>query len=280
MARRQTRSRTPSKKAAAATAQKKTTSKKKGNEKKYLLEDISELYTDPTFIFFFFCALVPAIKDGDIMKFVKFATSPILIFCYVLTYCVWTWAHNGKTVKLTKEQRRACYWYLLNGIVFHFLMDFAVGTLKLEDTLGINYFKMDKRYGCVEKFMQSPGEDCPHESGYIFILTWLEVLDSIACFFLFRAYVQDLPSRAPLELALAVSHAFGTIIFMGSEWFDGMENTPRYYPVSKGLLKAGDEGFDDQIAFYWFAFLGCNPVWIAVPFMYGMKAFNEIVAKM
>ena len=91
MARRQTRSRTPSKKAAAATAQKKTTSKKKGNEKKYLLEDISELYTDPTFIFFFFCALVPAIKDGDIMKFVKFATSPILIFCYVLTYCVWTW---------------------------------------------------------------------------------------------------------------------------------------------------------------------------------------------
>jgi len=175
MARRQTRSRTPSKKAAAATAQKKTTSKKKGNDKKYLLENISELYTDPTFIFFFFCALVPAIKDGDIMKFVKFATSPILIFCYVLTYCVWTWAHNGKTVKLTKEQRRACYWYLLNGIVFHFLMDFAVGTLKLEDTLGINYFKMDKRYGCVEKFMQSPGEDCPHESGYIFILTWLEV---------------------------------------------------------------------------------------------------------
>ena len=279
MPRRSTRSRTPSKKNAQATGNKKSTSK--ASSKKFLLEDYSELLTDPTCIFAVLCALVPAIKDGDMMKFIYFMTSPILIFCYLMTYAVWQWSMtSGKPVKLTKEQRRACYWYLLNGVVFHFLMDFAVGTLKVEDTLGINYFKMDKRYGCVEKFMRSPNEDCPHEAGYIFIITWIEVLDTVACFFLFRAYVQNLPSRAPLELGLAVSHALGTIVFVGAEYYDGLENTPRYYPVSKGLLKPGEEGFDDQVAFFYFAYLFCNPVWIIVPIMYGMKAYNEIVKKM
>ena len=274
--------RAPSKAKQATTSKTSPTKSKKVGieEKKYLLEDISELYTDPTFIFFVFCALIPAIKDGDVMKFVKFSTSPILIFCYILTYVVWTWAHNGKKVKLTLSQRRACYWYLINGVVFHFLMDFAVGTLKVEDTLGINYFKMDRRYGCNEKFMLSADEVCEHEQGYVFILTWIEVLDSIACFYLFRAYVQDLPERAPLELGLAVSHIIGTVMFLGSELYDGLENTPRYYPVSKGYLKPGDEGFDDQLALFWFAFVGCNPVWILVPFMYAKKAWGEIVAKM
>ena len=42
--------------------------------------------------------------------------------------------------------------YLLNAIVFHFLLDFGVGTLKHFPSMVQNYQAMDIRYGCIADF--------------------------------------------------------------------------------------------------------------------------------
>jgi hypothetical protein len=266
-------------------------------ERCFLFESWGDLLTDPTFVFFIFCAIVPALQEGNPLFFLKFCLSPLMVICYFLTYAVWKWAHNGDQVKLTKAHRRAAMWYLINGIVFHFLMDFAVGTLKWDhgdfgvgnwrgtDTLQKNYFLMDKRYGCVESYMEASSEKCPEEAGYVAILTWIEVVDALFCFLVFRAYVQNLPSRAPLEIALCSSHFIGTVMFIGAEWWDGMHNTPRYYPIGQEsgkykFLGSKQKGFQDQMAYFYFAFLLCNPVWLIVPVIYGRRAYNEVTRAM
>ena len=266
-------------------------------ERFFLFESWKDLLTDPSFIFFIFCAVVPAIQEGNPLFFLKFCLSPLMAICYLLTYVVWKWAHHGDQVKLTKSQRRAAMWYLINGIVFHFLMDFAVGTLKWDhrdfgfgnwrgtDTLQKNYFLMDKRYGCVESYMKVSSEKCPGEAGYVAMLTWIELVDALFCFLVFRAYVQNLPSRAPLEIAVCSSHFIGTVMFVGAEWWDGMQNTPRYYPIGQksGKYKFLDpkaEGFQDQVAYFYFAYLFCNPVWLIVPVVYGRRAYMEVTRAM
>ena len=284
------RSKTPSKQAKAVVGASKTktvVTPVVSTEKEFIGTTWVDIFSDPTVVFALICAAVPAIKEGNPLFFWKFLISPLLLFCYALTVFVWKWAHyGGNAKKLTKRRRRAAYWYLMNGIVFHFLMDFAVGTMKWDQTktLGENYYFMDKRYGCDKRYLGSTEYDpvkCPDEVGYVAILTWIEMVDMIVCFFIFRAYVQDLPSRAPLEIGLAASHIVGTIIFVGAEVYDGMENTPRAYPISGGIKwKRSADGFTDQLTFFWFAFVGCNPVWIIVPFIYGKSAFNEIVNAM
>merc|ERR1712093_884760 len=57
--------------------------------------------------------------------------------------------------------------------------------------------------------------------------TWVEALiDAPLCYLAFFAYLQGWSMRKPLEIVIATSHILGTIFFMGTELWNGLEVPP------------------------------------------------------
>ena len=86
---------------------------------------------DPTLIFVLNCALVPALKARDPAVMAEYATDPLLLAITALTVVVVLFARSGQQVKLEPWENRAANWYLWNASVFHLLLDWGVGTLKV-----------------------------------------------------------------------------------------------------------------------------------------------------
>ena len=61
----------------------------------------------------------------------RYATDPLLLAIAALTVAVVVFARRGKQAKLETWEHRAASWYLWNASVFHLLLDWGVGTLKV-----------------------------------------------------------------------------------------------------------------------------------------------------
>jgi hypothetical protein len=61
----------------------------------------------------------------------RYATDPLLLAITALTIAVVVFARRGKQAKLETWEHRAASWYLWNASVFHLLLDWGVGTLKV-----------------------------------------------------------------------------------------------------------------------------------------------------
>lgn len=230
--------------------------------------------TDPTMIFTILCAVIPALKDRDPGVMVQFAAEPYVWAAVAMVAVPLLWARKGGAALLYPWEQRAATWYLLNAAVFHFLLDFAVGTLKVLPVMQKNYQAMDTRYGCV------PSNPCGMEAGvsrdpdpFVWTLTWIEALiDAPLCVLCFLAYTRGWAARKPLELLTCCSHFVGTIIFMAPEFYRGLQHVPPP-PNNVGgpggmlenLVGPMDPRFEAQFTFFWFAFICANAVWYVVP---------------
>lgn len=91
-------------------------------------------------------------------------------------------------------------WYLVNGVVFHILFDGLSGSFLLVPLIVDQYQVLDNRF--------NTHHAVPYVVGIIEIVAMAP-----ACFFAYRAIKQGLPSRYPLELLVALLHAFGMVMF-------------------------------------------------------------------
>merc|ERR1711988_1229547 len=104
-------------------------------------------------------------------------------------------------------------------------------------------------------------------------------------FIVFVGYVQGWTIRRPIELILVTSHIMGTVFFMGTELYDGLQNVPpkpNNVGGPNGLFEhltfdTSSPKFESQFAFFWFAYLACNSAWYYVPYRLGLAAYNDIV---
>lgn len=100
-----------------------------------------------------------------------------------------------------------------------------------------------------------------------------------ACFFAYRAIKQGLPSRYPLELMVALLHAFGMAMFCAVEIYEGNRNVPAVDPIGNSEGRFANLKFtENHITYWWFAFLVSESIWAVIPFLLGRRAFKNIVA--
>jgi hypothetical protein len=250
-------------------------------------------WSDPTLVFAIVCGVFPALKARDPAVMLQYVTDPVCIAIFSLTMGVYCNAKYtpGKQACLQPWEHQAAMWYLLNGAVFHLLLDFGVGNLKALPVMQQNYQMMDLRYGCL------PQHPCGTENGItksmepmVWLLTWIEAtIDAPLCFVIFTAYLKGWACRKPLEIALATSHILGTLLFMGTELYDGLHQVPpapNNVGGPNGLLENAvgldytDSKFEAQFSFFWFAFIACNSIWYYVPAKLGWIAYEDIVASL
>jgi len=67
-----------------------------------------------------------------------------------------------------------------------------------------------------------------------------------------------------LELVVCVLQVFGTVCFAGPELLLGLPNVWRGWAI--GI---------EEVAYFWFAFAVCMPLWIVVPMYLGKKAWSR-----
>jgi hypothetical protein len=79
--------------------------------------------TDPTMLFAIVCAVFPALKARDPMVIIQYFTSPLCFGVAVVTAAVYAFGTAGNVVPLKAWEIRAAHWYLLNGAIFHLLLD-------------------------------------------------------------------------------------------------------------------------------------------------------------
>jgi hypothetical protein len=96
-------------------------------------------WDDPTLIFALICGIFPALKARDPYVMLQYVTDPVCIAVAALTMVVYWNAKSGKQAFLQQWEKRAAMWYLLNGAIFHLLLDFGVGNLKALPIMQQNY---------------------------------------------------------------------------------------------------------------------------------------------
>ena len=98
----------------------------------------------------------------------------------------------------------------------------------------------------------------------VWVLTYIEAfIDTPLCIVVFFAYVKGWSCRKPLELIVATSHIVGTILFQGTELYNGLKHVPpapNNVGGDKGMLEhltfdVADARFEVQLSFFWFAFV-------------------------
>ncbi len=87
------------------------------------------------------------------------------------------------------------------------------------------------------------------------------------CILLFYAYCRDKPFRLPLELVVCSIQIFGTIVFTGSEIWEGFPNIPTDFEMT----------FEkDKVLYFWIFFVAANILWIVLPLRLLLTAFCQI----
>lgn len=226
---------------------------------------------DPTIAFSLITLLVPCIKAGSFGGVCRFLTCPGMLILYVTLIAVHLWASKGKNVTLSPTDRRIANWYLCNGAVFHIFMDCLTGEYGLGGELTKNYLQLDAR------FSMEP----TNPTVWLCVHAELIVMAPL-CFFVYRAILQNLPSRRPLELIVCTLHLFGLAFFAGCEIYDGCIHIPAQDPVGgqQGPCLSNLNFTENQFTFFWFGFVICNLVWVFTPLYLMKSAFDHVVQRM
>ena len=136
---------------------------------------------------------------------------------------------TGPQAQLESWEVRAATWYLLNGLVFHYVFDFCVPVFNAVPIVRSCYQEMDLRYGCRPEFGACAGKTGVTTSmdPVMWVVCHIEcMVDAPLCMLVFVAYLQGWAIRKPLELLLAGLQIAGTIVFQGTELAGGLRHTP------------------------------------------------------
>eukprot|EP01006_Ploeotia_vitrea_P020767 TRINITY_DN53069_c0_g2_i1.p1 TRINITY_DN53069_c0_g2~~TRINITY_DN53069_c0_g2_i1.p1 ORF type:complete len:237 (+),score=18.10 TRINITY_DN53069_c0_g2_i1:23-733(+) len=213
--------------------------------------------------FIFSCVLAPIglnIQDPDAIK--QYLTDEWLlgstgVLIVVLLFCTFT----ANKMPLTNAESAKAWWWLLNGVYIHGMMDGLAGACGKIPIMVSQYHKVDKRYsyGCTT---EGGAPVCVLSLTELFLMAPLSVA-------IYAGYKWRSVWRRPLEIVVCVMQMTGTIFFVGAEVTTGLQNLPT------------DRNFDftlDHIVYFWFAFIFCNLIWFLVPLRILATAFGDINA--
>jgi hypothetical protein len=146
---------------------------------------------DPTVAFAIVCALFPALRENP-WNLLQLVTEPMCIATWIMLIVAHLGAGCGKRVALEPWERRAAYWYLMNAAVFHFLLDWGVGTLKA-------FPVMQKQY----QVRDSEGKHTTHKQRKIcickFSREWACVMTTLYCLRLGHGHALRMRPGPPLR---------------------------------------------------------------------------------
>ena len=186
---------------------------------------------------------------------------------------------SGSTIELSYKQSLITRWYLLNGLIIHFMMDGISGNYNLFPMMHESYLKLDERF----VYPLSA-------SGVIATLTMhLELLTMVPlCLIVYYGYrchalasikinktenFAIYPSWVYcLEIIIAILQIVGTWFYAGAEilhivFGTGLESVPVDWKL---------EFSKDHIIFFWFAFVAIPPVWVFVPLYMIKRAIGDL----
>lgn len=223
---------------------------------------------DPTVLFALACFTMPAARIGDPSALLQLLCEPSIWIGVVATLALVWFARSGEQVGLEVWEVRAATWYLLNGLVFHYIFDYCIPVLNAVPTIRSMYQEMDLRYGCLPGLLPCPGAppgggggDKPMDAS-VWVLCHIECfVDAPICLLVFAAYLRGWSIRKPLELLLAGLQIAGTFVFQGTELYAGLRHTPpppHNVGGPRGVLQnlildpfSNTAGFEAQFLFFW-----------------------------
>mmetsp|Transcript_58222 Transcript_58222/g.96532 ORF Transcript_58222/g.96532 Transcript_58222/m.96532 type:complete len:215 (+) Transcript_58222:30-674(+) len=187
----------------------------------------SSFFCDPTVLFTFGVVLVPIAFDLDKPELIKeYLLNPIFLACLALIGALEIGAFFctksiDKKQRLTVGEYQTSRWYLMNGAIYHLLMDPFCGFMQ-------GWSLMTKQYGILdERFAH------PYASGSeaATLTVWLEGAvmcpAAIAVFIGYRYWLPHLKGKANeqhkvvwiycLEFIVLLCESLGTYFFYGAE---------------------------------------------------------------
>lgn len=164
-------------------------------------------------------------------------------------------------VPLNYAERRRARWYLINGVIFHMLMDGCVGVFKTNTLFARNYAKLDRRYA-------EPLGSYNGSAVHVISLVELFIKGPI-CILLYLAMQTRHRTVDALEFFTCVTQAYGTIVYLGQEAISGAPNLDVDYDLTFS---------QHYLVYFWFAILfGCT-LYLIVPTILAYRSFGRIVA--
>merc|ERR1712000_795742 len=196
-----------------------------------------------------------ATQEGVIdLSSVIYDVDPVVMVPLGLLILVLT-ASLPKSHRLSLRDSLVAFWYLFNGIIIHIFLDGLVGFARRVPFLFSLYCTLDKRYEHAESAVM------------MISITELLIMGPL-CIFL---YYRNRSWRAPLELVVCAIQIFGTIVFTGSEIWEGFPHIPTDFEMT----------FEqDKVIFFWVFFVAANALWLLLPLRLLLTAFHEVNAAM
>lgn len=234
---------------------------------------------DPTRVFAFLVCTIMFFRyleqvQWDFSKMIfGFLLNPFVVSFSVIASCTFYWglkkASHGQSLLHTWQSmpvfdRWIVEWYWWNAWLFHGVMDGAAGTLQAVPLVLAQYRVLDRRF---ENF-----HSVPWAVGLVEILIMQPV-----CLCAMYAILTKSPYRFPLEILASTLHAFGAVMFVFAEVYEGQFNVPALDPVGVPGNRFGNvKPFSVyQFIYYWFGFWFCNCIWLWVPFLRIQRALAE-----
>eukprot|EP01126_Amoeba_proteus_P053362 TRINITY_DN64_c0_g1_i1.p1 TRINITY_DN64_c0_g1~~TRINITY_DN64_c0_g1_i1.p1 ORF type:complete len:277 (+),score=47.68 TRINITY_DN64_c0_g1_i1:110-832(+) len=230
---------------------------------------LQDIISDPTILYAFLCIGIMATKKllaGDFMIVLTFFVNPCVLFSLALGLATVYWSSLGnKSRTLSRSDLYSSNWYLVNGVVFHLMFDGFSGSLQSIPLIVDQYKVLDNRF--------NTHHAVPWVIGIIEMLVMAPL-----CFLTYRAIRRNLPSRYPLELMVAILHAFGMVLFCAVEIYEGNLNVPAVDPIGNSNGRFANLKFtENHLTYWWFGFLFSEAIWGIVPFFLGRRAFRKII---
>lgn len=124
--------------------------------------------------------------------------------------------------------------------------------------LEVTYSLADRRFaaGCAES--DGSAAACAVTQLELFVMAPM-------CVLLFAAYLKRWRCRDALELVLCTLQVGGTVAFAGPQVFIGLKDVWRGWELTL-----------ESVAYFWFAFAFCMPLWVVVPLALGARAWRRL----
>lgn len=181
---------------------------------------------------------------------------------------------QNSSVTLSNRQSMIARWYLLNGLIIHFLLDGTSGVWQWWTIMGNEYLKLDKRF-------EEP------LSGIGIMATMATQMELIVMFplcmiayYAYRCHVLNFNGKTAvyppwvyvLEVMVACFQLCGTWFYNGTEVVHiilrtGVESVPVDWKLEFTL---------DYIVYFWFAFVFCPIIWVIVPIWMIKRASQDL----
>jgi len=232
---------------------------------------IQNYMIDPTRIFSILCIViiisryVVSENNNPLAAFTGFLLHPVVLGSCGIASFVWYLAKQHAPSKaLPIYDCWVVEWYWWNAWLFHAVMDGASGTFHLVPAVVQQYFVLDKRF------------ETHHTVPWLVGFIELVGMAPLCLMTLYAVRVQS-PLRFPLEIVTSTFHAFGMLMFVFAEVYEGQLNVPALDPVGVPGNRWANVKYLDlyHLVYYWFGFWFCNLVWGFVPYYRIKRAVEE-----